>query len=209
MDVPQVADWYFCGCINLDRLRNPRAFTHISQGPALTMKNRDNGVDETGAFSRASVSYTPEPASFPDSVSIPVLPAHRRLGRGCLHARDAPREPRAPPAHCVHPANFHSESPLYRDKQTLVNAHRAVYSYADQVADRDERIPPVVCTLVSDARAYLTRDQPIKTHAIWTSLNSWNKEHSHLLTGNQPDFCTWWDQSLAQAQDHHIPASIA
>ena len=205
LSVNCIEGWYSQGCINLDRLRHPEVTTHILQAPTLTILNCDNGIDETGAFSRGSLVYNPPRLSS-------AVPVNQHPGRSCLHENSLPRVARAS-------VRFAGEVPLVAPlaavastyiKPTPVTSTRVVYSYADTVADNDAVVAPFpACTNVQKARDYLTRNQPIRTHAIWTTLVLWNRENSKLLTGPQPDFLTWWDRFSAQAADHNLPASVS
>ena len=191
--------------VNLDRLRHPGGDDHILRAPTLTILNCDNGVDETGKFSRGSLSFTPPSAT--TARSIP-----RVHNRSCLHENSTPRAPRGPVRFADDQSYIlplvHAVASITTN-QTPVNSTRAVHTYADKMVDADELVKPSVCTNVQQARDYLTHAQPTRTHAIWTTLVAWNRENAHMLTGPQPDFLTWWDRFSAQADVHNLPASVS
>ena len=81
--------------------------------------------------------------------------------------------------------------------KTPINSATSNYSRDDVSADADLREVPWVLLHPRDAREYLTKDMPLKTHPIWKSLLSWNKDHVHLLTNSRCDFCLVDDLSGA------------
>ena len=70
---------------------------------------------------------------------------------------------------------------------TPVTCTRAVYSALDELtgADKDELLQPILTDV--HARATLSKNIPIRTHSIWTSLLGWNKESVHLISSTKPE----------------------
>ena len=76
--------------------------------------------------------------------------------------------------HDLHKSPYSYKYISKRVPQTPANNIKKMYTAADQLADIDcEGALPLPIT-EDTAFAYRTRDVPLRTHAIWTSLVGWS-----------------------------------